>query len=764
MKWTLDWLKDYLDTTQTAQTIAGILSIIGLEVEEVREPVVPVAAKITECTDIPGTHLHLLKVDAGPGLPRQVVCGAPNVRVGLLSVLARPGCVVGGNEIKAGKIRGFESNGMMCSEKELGQGDDHSGIMELDEKQFKPGEPLFRSATADCRVVFDASITPNRPDYLAVRGIARDLAARKVGTFKPKPMKALSEIKGARKAVSKNKTGCPAYSFAEIKDTKMAPSGDRIKRRLSAIEINPKNACIDATNYVCYDLGQPMHCFDADQVAGDILIRNAKAGEKFTDLFGVEHALAATDLVIADDKGILALAGIVGGARSMTTDTTKNIILESAYFEPIGIRKTARRLGLKTESSYRYERGIDPTMTGDALASAIEIIQAQCGGEIIGLHLDSGGYTAKAIQYEPKLFLKKVGIDLSPEKQKEILKNLGYRFENSEWIVPSWRVDVEIPETIVADIVRISGYGALLKDPAKVSTPVIYKEVENKNILLLKYRGLIEVITYGFGNSRLEKVVSDKPNIMIANPIVDMMDTARNSLIPNMLNVIAENERRGFSDLALFEIGNVFDGSEPWNQHSQLIMARTGNTSQKHWSKRDRPADIFDIKRDFAALLGADVLNEIKTDNPPKWAHPYKYGRMEIPGTKAVLEFAELHPMVAKKFGIKTNVVLGFVENADRFAKYALKFPMTDFQPIRKDFAFWCDKALPAQKIIKAASVDKLIRDITIFDVFEKDAQKSVAFTITIYPEKNMTDADLQELQGRVIASVEKTGAKIRDK
>ncbi|MDR1361458.1 MAG: phenylalanine--tRNA ligase subunit beta [Rickettsiales bacterium] len=764
MRWTLDWLKDYLNTDATARTIANALTLAGLEVEELIEPVRPIAAKICESSDIPNTHLHLLKVDDGSGLPRQVVCGAPNARAGLVSALARPGCKIGNMEIKAGKIRGFESNGMMCSEKELGLGEDHDGIIELDEKKYKIGNPLIEKKDSDNYIVFDAGITPNRPDYLSVRGIARDLSATSIaGSFINREFPVINNIAGRRKAFIQNPDRCPVYNFIEISDIKMAESGETIKRRLEAIGVNPKNACIDATNYVCYDLGQPMHCFDADEIDGDIIVRLAVAGEKFEDLFDAEHILTADDLVITDKKGILALAGIIGGKRGMTTENTKNILLESAYFEPVGIRKTAKRLGLKTDSSYRYERGIDPTITGEALDMATDIIQKACGGRIIAAIKDLPKYNPKIIRYDSELFGRKTGWFLDAGKQKEILEKLGYKFANAnDLIVPSWRVDVDIPETIVSDIIRITGYVNLFADRRQVANPVIQKMGGKTD--LLTHLGLTEVITYGFGNLAQEKLISDKPNVIIKNPITENMNTARNHLLPNMLNVIADNERRGFPDLALFECGNVFDGGIPGQEHWQLLIVRTGNNYPKHWQKRNRPVDVFDVRADLNALIGANVWYDVKTDNPPKWAHPYRYGRIELPEIGFQAEFAELHPGLAKKFGIKTNVEIAFIENAEKGIAEHLKKPITDFQPIKKDFAFWCAQNQNAQDIIRAAFVDQQIRDIMVFDVFEKDGQKSIAFTITAYPDKNMTDADLQEMQNRIIASVEKTGAKIRDK
>lgn len=317
MKWTYDWLMEYLDTDASAQQIADTLTRTGLEVEELITPIIPIAAKIVQVRPMDGSdHLHILMVDDGDTELRQVVCGAPNVRVGLISALARPGCVIQGHEIKSGKIRGYLSDGMMCSGRELGINNDHDGIIEL------PDDTVIGTPVLDMATVFDAGITPNRPDYLAVRGIARDLAACGMGKFIAPTDDVLAPVKSDR-GVNIKTENCPVYQFCEIHNISVASSSTKIAHRLTAIGINPKNAPIDATNYICYDMGQPMHCFDADEICGDITVRMAESGEKFTDLFGNTHTLCESDMVIADNKGILALAGVIGGARGMTTDATK---------------------------------------------------------------------------------------------------------------------------------------------------------------------------------------------------------------------------------------------------------------------------------------------------------------------------------------------------------------------------------------------------------------------------------------------------------
>lgn len=767
MKWTNDWLKEYLKTDVSPDVIADTLTHIGLEVEDVCAPISPIAAKIIECKPHENSdHLHVLMVDDGTGSLRQVVCGAPNARVGLVSALALPGCVIDGHEIVPGKLRGVMSNGMMCSGRELGISNDHDGIIEL------PSDTVIGSPVLETKTVFDAGITPNRPDYLSVRGIALDLSAAGVGEYIAPTDTEFKSVSGTRH-VNLNTDKCGAYKMVEIHGINMAPSNKIIASRLTAIGINPKNAAIDATNYICYDMGQPMHCFDADQINGDITVRMATPGEKFTDLFGGEHELTENDMVIADDSGILALAGVIGGARGATTNDTKNIILESAYFNPVSVRKSAKRLGISTDSSYRYERGIDPTMTGRAAMRAAQIIMDACGGKIVGAYA-AGSDDAPDIKiaYTPKYFAQKIGFDMDADTQKSILERLGYtlKVNGDKWTVtprPA-RVDVEIPETIVADLVRIYGYDKVgLKEISDSITQTPNQEIDLELKQQLANRGLNETITFGFGNSVVEELLTDKPIIPVANPIIVDLNTARNCLLGNLLIAVSNNEKRGYPDLNLFELGTVFDGDMPGMQHTQIAIVRTGSNSPKHWTHRNRSVDIYDVKSDLIALMSGQRFS-ISTDNPPHWAHPYRYGKI-VQGKKIIAEFGELHPSVAKKLRIKTNTVIAIVDDITNLpTRRAGREPvLSEFQPITRDFAFIVDTDTPADMLTSVArAADSRIMDTVVFDAFDmSDGKKSIAFTITIQPTDNMSDTDLMAIQNAVISAVERRcNAQIRDK
>lgn len=771
MKWSYSWLKQYLNTELSPEEISDKLTQIGLEVEDLCTPILPIAAKIVECKAHENSdHLHVLMVDDGSGTLRQVVCGAPNARVGLVSALALPGCKIGDVVIEPGKLRGVMSNGMMCSGKELGINDDHSGIIELDEKSEVVGQPIS-ALSGNSSAIFDTSITPNRPDYLSVRGIALDLSAAGAGEFVDEKITELTPVKGTRKVNLIAQNACPTYRFCEIHGIKNTASNKTIQSRLLSAGINPKNAAVDATNYICYDLAQPMHCFDGDEIVGDITVRMAENGEKFTDLFDNEHELSDKDLVIADDAGILALAGVVGGKRASTTINTKNIILESAYFDPVFVRKSSKRHGISTDSSYRYERGINPDGTLNALSKAAKIIMDACGGEIV--NVDVAGrtsYTPESVVYNPNMFEKKTGIELDNETQMQILKKLHFEIktDGENWVITPnpQRTDIVIPENIVSELIRIYGYEKIgLKDLSQNTIVAIHNEMNLELKQKLANRGLNENVSFGFGNSKTESILCDKPIIHVANPIVVDMDTMRNNLLENLLIAVANNEKRGFADLNIFEIGSVFDGENPGEQHTSLCIVRMGTTSPKHWQKRNRDIDVFDVKADLVSLLGAQKYT-IDSNDAPRWAHPYIYGKI-VQGKKVLGEFGQLHPSIAKQLHIKSKVFVAIVENIEDLPKNPkyTKTPITDFMPITRDFAFVVDSDFSAQKIIATAvASDSSVANAIIFDAFDMgNNQKSIAFTITIYPNHNMDEKELAKIQENVIKNIEsKCNAKLR--
>ena len=790
MKFTYNWLKDYLKTDLTPNEIAEKLTAIGLEVESLYPVLSPVVARITECEKIPDTHLHLLKVDDGITI-RQIVCGAHNCRVGLIGALARPGTIIEGREIGIGKLKGYESQGMMCSVRELGIGVDHEGIIDLQKDWpviFGEDWPAAHSLGVVWNgepqdFVFDISVLPNMAHCLAVWAIANDLAAAGAGEY----VNYDKECEDALNFIRRNVTTAepfldtvPVFMTVRIDGVKVVPSADYIQKRLLAIGITPRNAIVDATNHVCYSDGHPLHAYDADKVKGDIFVRYAKEGEKFTDLLGAEHSLLATDLVVVDDEGPLCLAGVIGGQRSMVTDDTKNIILEAAYFDPLTVRKTRTRLGISTDASFRFERGINRAGFGLALATAAWMIikdaaehGSGAGGEIKWLKKNRKDFEPITIEYDLALFEKRIGMPMSAETQIDILKKLGYEVEISTdktpvtLVVkqPSWRVDDAIPEKLVSDIIRIYGFENIPMTGVTAIEMTRRDKVPNYDDIrafFAKNRNLMESHTFGFGNLANEKLVSDKPHVEVANPITDYMNTARNSLIPNMLDTIAANEKRGYHNLAMFELGTVFDGPNPGEEHKQLVIARTGEAEARHWLKRGpRPVDVFDVKSDLIAFFG-DA--ETETNNPAIWAHPYRYGRLACDG-ETLAEFGELHPKLAKYWKIKVPVMLGLITDVSIITQLSTinsgHSATVVLPPIMRDFSFILEKEIPASVILSAArSADPQIVNAREFDFYEN----SIAFEITIQPDRNLSDADLMDIQNRVIAAIEPCGAKIRDR
>ncbi len=542
---------------------------------------------------------------------------------------------------------------------------------------------------------------------------------------------------------------------------------------MSAIGINPKNAAIDATNYICYDMAQPMHCFDADKITGDIIVRNAKPMEDFTDLFGGQHKLNAADIVISDAQGILACAGVIGGARGGVSSDTKNIILESAYFDSVSVRKTAKRLGVSTDASYRYERGIDPRISAAALSCCADIIMSACGGKIINVYT-AGTISDKetVVKYSPDLFLKKTGLEMDSLKQLDILKSLGFNVHTADnyWdIIPtSARVDIKLPEHIVSELLRLYGYDNMAAQAKPTSSRLVaHNDYDLRFKTALAARGLNEVKTFGFSSSKTHSLISDKSAVSVANPITADLDIARGTLLSNLLTSVSDNEKRGFSDLNMFELGTVFDGDETGAQHSQICIVRTGVNAPKHWQGRNRAVDIYDLKADLISLMQGQSFT-VSSDNAPLWAHPFRYGAI-MQGKNKICEFGQLHPSVARALKIKTNVCIAIIDNIEKLpaTRIGKEMDLSDFQPIKRDFAFIVDADFPAEKILGVAKTQDIrISDIVVFDAFDMDnGKKSIAFQITIIPTDNMTDGDLMEIQNKIIAAVEKKcDGKIRDK
>ena len=794
MKFTLSWLKEHLDTTADIDTIAETLTRIGLEVEEVINPAASLegfhTARIEKVEMHPDSdHLHVLAVNTGKEV-LQVVCGAPNVHEGLVGIYAPTGALIPcyGERLKVAKIRGVESMGMMCSEKELMVGEDHSGIIELP-TNTEVGKPAAEVLNID--PIIEVSITPNRAECLGVRGIARDLAAAGLGTLKPLN---IPHIHGAFKSpikVSVNcPEACPVYTARYIKGVNnKAPTPKWMKDRLTAIGLRPISALVDITNYINYDLSRPLHVFDADKLTGNITVRMAHENEEFLALNEKTYTLDTKSLGICDDEGVQCLGGIMGGLNKGSYEYTTNVLLECASFTPTCIARTGRKLQIDSDSRARYERWVDPLSTVSGNNYATQMILDICGGEASEIEIvGEEKFDAKPVCLRPERLKTFIGLDIAKEKCEEILRNLGFTVSEENGsikaVAPSWRGDIENDQDLMEEIVRMIGFDEipvtsmkLDSFPKPVLTPLQNNVVMVKHELAL--RGMYETVTFSFTHSEIAKYFrrGNEP-VLIQNPIITELDEMRPSTLCNLLIGAKNNIARGYPNLALFEIAPEFYGRVPGEQRTVAGGIRVGKTSYKDWTGSQRLYDVFDAKADalavVAAAKGPIEAPQITTDTP-NYYHPGRSGAIRL-GKNVLAYFGELHPAVLKALDIKTNVVAFevFLENIptprDAKSKAKKKLELSQLQAVEKDLAFVVAKNVPAVNIYTAAKTADRdnISDVRIFDVYEGDNlpedKKSIAITVTFQPkDKSYTDAELEALMNKVINEVsKKTGATLR--
>lgn len=795
MKFTLSWLKDFLNTEAGVDEIAERLTSIGLEIEEVVDPLAAVkdliVVSVDECVAHPDSdHLHILKVNTGKEM-LQIVCGAPNARAGMKGILARPGDYVPafGDKLKAGKIRGVESCGMMCAEDELGVGPDHTGIIEC------PADAVVGASITTVYLsdpVFDVSITPNRGDCMSVYGIARDLAAAGLGTLKPiqgsdTPVAATfkSDVQLVNEAVE---TGAPYFTLREIRNVKNAPSPKWIQDRLTAVGLRPISALVDVTNYFNITFGRPLHVFDADKVKGQIAVRSAKDGEKLLALDGKEYTLSDGMIVIADENGVESIAGIMGGEVSGCQDDTTRVLLESAYFTPESIAKTGQKLILTSDSRQRFERGIDPAATIAKYGSdlAAKMIMDLCGGECSEIIVTGAEPEAPApISFDPKRVEKLCGVDVPAETCKEILEKLGCEVSADEdkFTVtrPTWRSDITGAHDLVEEVLRIYGYDKLpataLPRPNGVHgilQPKQRREVSVRRALA--GRGGNQTITWSFMSSKDAEAFRTKDPVLIANPISADLNEMRPCLLPNLISAARSNIVKGTPDGCLFEVGPQFFGFKPMEQETVACMLRFGQTGQRHWSVSPRAVDVFDAKADIlAGLDAAEAPQNVQISREvPAWYHPGRAGAIKI-GKTVLGHFGEIHPKILKAMDIKTpvcacEIFLDRLPPAKKKNGKGIKtLKLSAFTPILRDLAFLAPRSVDAEKIVVAAkNTDKtLITDVSVFDLYEGENlgdKKSVAIQLTIQPvEKTMTDEEIESVCRRVVGAVAAaTGAALR--
>ena len=801
MKITYDWLKDHLKTNQTEEKLLEQLTNVGLEVEGVEslsegQDLFKVA-KILKTEKHPDAdRLKVCDVDVGDKEIKKVVCGAPNAREGLLTIYAPPGAVIpkSGLKLVVAKIRGVTSYGMLCSESELKLSDESEGITELPSSKYskKVGKNYFEKPSSN---LIDLSITPNRPDCLGVRGIARDLAASGFGKLKEIKLKKLKSASKRKIKISLKKEknqACSVFGSCLITNVKNTESPEWLKQKLISIGQKPISAIVDITNYMMFDNNRPLHVFDADKIEKELIIRNSKKGEKFDALDNKIYTLDENMCVISDNKGPLALGGIMGGIRSGTQMDTKNVLIESAYFDPTVTRKTAKKLNIDSDAKFRFERGIDPQSIEEGLIRSASLIQEICGGEIGKVEIQKiKNFKTTEINFDQKLFEKIMGLKISSSEVTNILNNLGFKIKKSKKIlklqVPSWRPDISQPIDVVEELARIKGYDKIKTiEPEKVRLkPTLNKTQKLFHFLqrAVASKGYHEVVTWSFTDNKFNNLFKgENKEIKIVNPISSDLGVLRNSIYSNLTMYLNKNIDRGYKDISLFEIGPVFTGKNPGDQITVVCGISTGKKSRLSWIEKERDVDVFDVKRDVIQTLSEAGYNPEKfviDDETPNYYHPGKSGRIFLNAGKenVAAYFGELHPSIIKDIDMKTNVLTGFeifLENLKQPKKtlndQKSKYSVSDFQKSERDFAFIIDKKVKAQDLIKIISnVDKnLIQSVKIFDLYEGDNipedKKSIALNVTIQSsEKTLKDKDLENLNNLIIKSVEdKTGAKIR--
>ncbi|MGY6548592.1 MAG: phenylalanine--tRNA ligase subunit beta [Roseinatronobacter sp.] len=805
MKFTLSWLRDHLDTDASVTAITEALTDLGLEVEDVQDPVATLGAfrtaRVIEARAHPDAdRLRLCRVETwpdgpdGPSEEVQVVCGAPNARTGLVGVFAPVGTHVPGTgiDLKPGVIRGQASNGMLCSERELMLSDDHDGIIDL--PQDAPLGVRYIDYAGLNDPVIEIAITPNRPDALGVRGIARDLAARGLGVLKPLDVVSVAgsfpcpirvQIAPELKA-----RGCPVFAGRVIRGVRNGPSPDWLQKRLRAIGLRPISALVDITNFFTFALNRPLHVFDAGKVHGGLRIHPAAGGEAFLALDGKTYTLSAGQMVISDDQGPESLAGVMGGEQSGCTEATVDVFLESAYWDPITIAATGRALKINSDARYRFERGVDPAFTLEGLDLATQMVLDLCGGAASELAMDGAiPDTTRSYRFDPTRVRGLVGMDIPEEAQRATLEALGFRLQGDQAFPPSWRPDILGSADLVEEIARVASLSKLQGTPlprpqAGVARPIMTPLQRRAQAARRALAGLgyHECVTYSFIDaSAAARFGGGADAVKLENPISSEMTHMRPDLLPGLLQAAARNQARGESDFALFELGPVFSGGEPGEQSVQAAGILVGATAPRDPHGSRRAADPFDVKADAEATLaaiGAPARTQIHRA-VPEWFHPGRSGVIALGPKLPLAIYGELHPRILKAFDLK-GPVMGFtvlIENAPfpkarKTARAALV--LNPLQPVDRDFAFVLPAAVDALAVVNAAQgADKaLITEVRVFDQFTGAAaeaqfgtgQKSLAITVRLQPEgKSLTDQDIAVVSEKIVTKVVKaTGGALR--
>jgi len=782
MKFSLSWLKDHLDTDADAATVAETLTRIGLEVEGVENPAealrpFTVAKVLTAERHPQADKLQVLTVDAGDGQALQVVCGAPNARAGLVGVFGGPGTYVPGSDfvLKKAAIRGVESNGMMCSARELQLGEDHDGIIEL------PADAPVGTSFADYAglddAVFDVAITPNRQDCMGVRGIARDLAAAGLGTLKPLNVPAIDgSFDNPVEIRVEDPEGCPAFYGRSVRGLTNGASPEWMQQRLKAAGQRPISALVDITNYVMLDLGRPAHAYDVRELKGAVSARRAKDGEKVLALNEKEYVLDGTMTVIADEAQVHDIGGIMGGEHSGVSETTTDTLLEIAYFTPDNIARTGQKLQLTSDARSRFERGVDPAFLDDGLAVLTGLILDICGGEASRVtRAGEPPVEAKRVRFDPNRTAALGGIEVPADQQQKILESLGFRIEGSDAVVPSWRRDIDGPADLVEEVTRIIGYeripSAALPRAEGVARPTATRSqmIERKVRRAAAARGLDEAVTWSFISDDEAALFGGAAHVL-ANPISEEMKYMRPSIIPGLAAAARRNADRGASSIRLFEVGRRYlsDFERPT---VGLLLA--GDKSPRSWQGGKATGfDAFDAKAEVLALLeaaGAPVASlQLNMGAGDTW-HPGRSATLGL-GKNVLAAFGELHPRVASSLDTPAGTVAAEIYldaiPAPRTSGHARPaYTPPALQAVTRDFAFTVPAGLAADALVRAIrGADKeLITDARLFDRYEGAQGLSLAVEVTLQPgEKSFTDAEIADVSKKVVAAAEKLGVTLR--
>ena len=801
MKFTIKWLKEHLDTKLSDEKIIEKLTSIGLEVESFENTYSELdnfkVAKVISVEKHPNAdRLKICDVDIGQKDTIKVVCGAPNVKKNLITIYASPGSIIPKNKMKLSisKIRGITSHGMLCSESELNLSNESDGIIELSLKKYqnKVGNKYFKNNTPK---ILDISITPNRPDCLGVRGVARDLAAAGYGKLKNFNKKKLKSngSQDIKVSIKKEKVqGCESFGSCLIKGIKNIESPEWLKKKIISIGQKPISAVVDITNYVMIDINRPLHAYDADKIDKEIIVRNSKKGESFQALDNKKYTLENDMCVISDRSGVLGLGGIIGGTRSGTEKYTKNILLESAYFDPSSIRKTSKILNIDTDAKFRFERGIDPQSNLDGIEKAAELIQQICGGKISKFNNQKlNNFKNNYIQFEIGIFERITGFKIKTKEIIKILSDLGFETKVKKnklnLRIPSWRPDITQPIDIVEEIVRIKGYDHIKTiDPEKTRLrPTLNKTQKLFHFLQrsVASKGYVETVTWSFTDEKINNYFRENKNqIDIINPISSDLSVLRSSIFSNLIFYLKKNIDRGFKDVSLFEIGPTFHGKKPGDQLTVVGALRCGKAIRSNWLEKDRNIDVYDSKRDLVKTLVEAGFNKEKLyflDEAPSYYHPGKSGKVYLSKNddKPVAYFGEIHPNIIKNLEIKTDGLVCFEIYLDhinhtnsKLRQIKSSFKYSDYQKSERDFAFIVDKNIKVQDLVNIiSSVDtNLIKSVNIFDVYVGENippdKKSIAINVNLQSsDKALNENDLDKISNLIISEVEKkSGAKIR--